>query len=109
MLKPAEQTPALILVLMDLLVDILPPGMVNIINGLGPEAGRALAESPRIAKLAFTGATTTGRLIAQYAAQNLTPLTLELVAKAPTCFSTTSWQRMMPILLRLWKGLPYLP
>ncbi len=85
-LKPAEQTPASILVLMDLLTDILPPGTVNIVNGSGPEAGRALAESPRIAQLSFTGASATGRLILQYAAQQLTPVTLELGGKSPNLF-----------------------
>ena len=85
-LKPAEQTPASILVLMELIADILPPGVVNIVNGFGLEAGKPLASSPRIAKIAFTGETTTGRLIMQYASQNLIPVTLELGGKSPNLF-----------------------
>ncbi len=84
--KPAEQTPASIMVLMELIQDILPPGVLNIVNGFGPEAGRPLASSPRIAKVAFTGETTTGRLIMQYASQNLIPVTLELGGKSPNIF-----------------------
>ncbi|MEP6923730.1 MAG: aldehyde dehydrogenase family protein, partial [Pyrinomonadaceae bacterium] len=64
--KPAEQTPASIMVLMELIQDILPPGVLNIVNGFGPEAGKPLATNERIAKVAFTGETTTGRLIMQY-------------------------------------------
>ena len=75
-LKPAEQTPASILVLAELIGDLLPPGVLNIVNGFGLEAGKPLASSPRIAKIAFTGETTTGRLIMQYASQNLIPVTL---------------------------------
>jgi len=85
-LKPAEQTPASILVLMELIADILPPGVVNIVNGFGLEAGKPLASSSRIAKIAFTGETTTGRLIMQYASQNLIPVTLELGGKSPNVF-----------------------
>ncbi len=85
-LKPAEQTPASILVLAELIADILPPGVLNIINGFGLEAGKPLASSPRIAKIAFTGETTTGRLIMQYASQNLIPVTLELGGKSPNIF-----------------------
>ncbi|WP_010533687.1 acetaldehyde dehydrogenase ExaC [Brachybacterium squillarum] len=85
-LKPAEQTPASILVLLELIADLLPDGVVNIVNGLGPEAGKPLASSPRIAKIAFTGETTTGRLIMQYASQNLIPVTLELGGKSPNLF-----------------------
>ena len=81
-LKPAEQTPVSILVLIELLADILPPGVVNIVNGFGAEAGKPLASSPRIAKIAFTGETTTGRLIMQYASQNIIPVTLELGGKS---------------------------
>lgn len=84
--KPAEQTPAGIMVLMDLIKDILPPGVLNVVNGFGPEAGKALATSPRVAKVAFTGETTTGRLIMQYASQNLIPVTLELGGKSPNIF-----------------------
>ncbi|MCT1607334.1 aldehyde dehydrogenase family protein [Nesterenkonia massiliensis] len=85
-LKPAEQTPASILLLMELLADILPPGVVNVVNGFGAEAGAPLASSPRIRKIAFTGETTTGRLIMQYASQNLIPVTLELGGKSPNIF-----------------------
>ncbi|MBC9179961.1 aldehyde dehydrogenase [Pseudoroseomonas ludipueritiae] len=85
-LKPAEQTPASILVLAELMADILPPGVVNIVNGFGLEAGKPLASSNRIAKIAFTGETTTGRLIMQYASQNLIPVTLELGGKSPNIF-----------------------
>lgn len=85
-LKPAEQTPASILVLMELIEDILPKGVVNIVNGFGVEAGKPLASNSRIAKIAFTGETTTGRLIMQYASQNLIPVTLELGGKSPNIF-----------------------
>ncbi|MED5017780.1 aldehyde dehydrogenase family protein [Paenibacillus chibensis] len=85
-LKPAEQTPASILVLMELIEDLLPPGVVNIVNGFGLEAGKPLASSSRVAKVAFTGETTTGRLIMQYASQNLIPVTLELGGKSPNIF-----------------------
>ncbi|ORC02838.1 aldehyde dehydrogenase [Mycobacterium persicum] len=85
-LKPAEQTPASILYLMSLIADLLPPGVVNVVNGFGFEAGKPLASSNRIAKVAFTGETTTGRLIMQYASQNLIPVTLELGGKSPNIF-----------------------
>ena len=85
-LKPAEQTPASIMVLMELIGDLLPPGVLNVVNGFGLEAGKPLASSPRIAKIAFTGETTTGRLIMQYASQNLIPVTLELGGKSPNIF-----------------------
>ncbi len=85
-LKPAEQTPASIMVLMELIEDLLPPGVVNIVNGFGLEAGKPLASSTRVAKVAFTGETTTGRLIMQYASQNLIPVTLELGGKSPNIF-----------------------
>jgi len=85
-LKPAEQTPASILVLMELIGDILPPGVVNIVNGFGLEAGKPLASSPRIRKIAFTGETTTGRLILQYASANIIPSTVELGGKSPNIF-----------------------
>jgi len=85
-LKPAEQTPASMLVLMELIGDLLPPGVLNIVNGFGLEAGKPLATSPRIAKIAFTGETSTGRLIMQYASQNLIPVTLELGGKSPNIF-----------------------
>jgi len=85
-LKPAEQTPLSILVLMELIEDILPAGVLNIVNGFGLEAGKPLATNPRIKKIAFTGETTTGRLIMQYASQNLIPVTLELGGKSPNIF-----------------------
>jgi aldehyde dehydrogenase len=85
-LKPAEQTPLAILVLMEILGDILPEGVVNVVNGFGVEAGKPLAQSKRIAKIAFTGETTTGRLIMQYASENLIPMTLELGGKSPNIF-----------------------
>ncbi len=85
-LKPAEQTPASILYVMSLISDLLPDGVVNIVNGFGVEAGKPLASSPRIAKVAFTGETTTGRLIMQYASENIIPVTLELGGKSPNIF-----------------------
>jgi aldehyde dehydrogenase len=85
-LKPAEQTPMGIMVLMDLIGDLIPPGVLNVVNGFGIEAGKPLASSPRIAKIAFTGETTTGRLIMQYAAENIIPVTLELGGKSPNIF-----------------------
>jgi len=85
-LKPAEQTPASIMLLMDLISDLLPPGVLNVVNGFGVEAGKPLASSKRIRKIAFTGETTTGRLIMQYASQNLIPVTLELGGKSPNLF-----------------------
>ena len=85
-LKPAEQTPVSILLLLELVSDLLPPGVVNVVNGFGVEAGKPLASSHRVAKIAFTGETTTGRLISQYASQNLIPVTLELGGKSPNVF-----------------------
>ncbi len=85
-LKPAEQTPMSIMVLMDMIGDLLPPGVLNVINGFGVEAGKPLAQSKRIAKVAFTGETTTGRLIMQYASENIIPVTLELGGKSPNIF-----------------------
>ncbi|MCB1888163.1 MAG: aldehyde dehydrogenase family protein [Rhodocyclaceae bacterium] len=85
-LKPAESTPISILVLMDLIADLLPPGVLNVVNGYGREAGVPLATSDRIAKIAFTGSTSTGRLIGQAAANSLIPATLELGGKSPNVF-----------------------
>ena len=85
-LKPAEQTPLGILVVMELIADILPPGVINVVNGFGIEAGKPLAQNKRIAKIAFTGETTTGRLIMQYASDNIIPVTLELGGKSPNIF-----------------------
>ena len=85
-LKPAEQTPASIMVMMDLIGDLIPPGVLNVVSGYGLEAGKPLASSKRVKKVAFTGETTTGRLIMQYASQNLIPITLELGGKSPNIF-----------------------
>ncbi|WP_462418581.1 aldehyde dehydrogenase family protein [Kytococcus sp. Marseille-QA3725] len=85
-IKPAEQTPASIMVLMEVIADLLPDGVVNVVNGFGAEAGKPLASNPRIRKIAFTGETTTGRLIMQYASENVTPVTLELGGKSPNVF-----------------------
>lgn len=84
--KPAEQTPTSIMVLMELIQEVVPPGVINIVTGYGPEAGKPLATSPRVAKVAFTGETTTGRLIMQYASENLIPVTMELGGKSPNIF-----------------------
>lgn len=84
--KPAEQTPTSIMCLMELIGDLLPAGVLNIVSGFGPEAGKPLATSPRISKVAFTGETTTGRLIMQYASENLIPVTMELGGKSPNIF-----------------------
>jgi aldehyde dehydrogenase len=85
-LKPAEQTPVSILLFAELVGDLLPHGVLNIVNGFGIEAGKPLASSPRVAKVAFTGETTTGRLILQYASENIIPVTLELGGKSPNIF-----------------------
>jgi aldehyde dehydrogenase len=85
-LKPAEQTPMGIAVLMDMIADLLPPGVLNVVQGFGVEAGKPLAQSKRVAKVAFTGETTTGRLIMQYASENIIPVTLELGGKSPNIF-----------------------
>ncbi|MFJ2834550.1 aldehyde dehydrogenase [Nocardia sp. NPDC087230] len=85
-LKPAEQTPASIMKVVELVADLLPPGVLTVVNGFGVEAGKPLASSPRVAKVAFTGETTTGRLIMQYASENIIPVTLELGGKSPNIF-----------------------
>ncbi|MGI4950829.1 MAG: aldehyde dehydrogenase [Janthinobacterium lividum] len=85
-LKPAEQTPMGIAVLVEMIADLLPPGVLNLVQGFGVEAGKPLAQSKRVAKVAFTGETTTGRLIMQYASENLIPVTLELGGKSPNIF-----------------------
>lgn len=84
--KAAEQTPTSILIFMDLIKDVLPAGVINIVNGFGIEAGKPLASSPRIKKVSFTGETTTGRLILQYASENIVPSTMELGGKSPNIF-----------------------
>ena len=85
-LKPAEQTPVSILVLMEMIADLLPPGVVNILNGYGEEIGQALASSNRIAKIAFTGSTAVGHLILANAAKTLIPSTVELGGKSPNIY-----------------------
>lgn len=85
-IKPAEQTPVSIMHFMEMIADLLPPGVVNIVQGFGPEAGAPLAQSPRVNKVTFTGETSTGRLIMQYASQNIVPVTLELGGKSPNIF-----------------------
>lgn len=85
-LKPAESTPTSILVLMELIGDLIPEGVVNIVNGFGSELGRALVTNPKVAKAAFTGSTATGRLVMQYATENIIPVTLELGGKSPNIF-----------------------
>ena len=85
-LKPAEQTPLAIMVLVESIADLLPPGVLNVVTGFGVEAGKPLAQNKRIAKIAFTGETTTGRLIMQYASENIIPVTLELGGKSPNIF-----------------------
>ncbi|GAB3234750.1 aldehyde dehydrogenase family protein [Hymenobacter seoulensis] len=85
-MKPAEQTPASIMVLMELLQDVIPAGVVNVVNGFGLEAGKPLASNKRVQKVSFTGETTTGRLILQYAAENIIPVTMELGGKSPNIF-----------------------
>jgi aldehyde dehydrogenase len=85
-MKPAEQTPMSIMALMDLVGDLIPPGVLNVVNGFGVEAGKPLAQNPRINKVAFTGETSTGRLIMQYASENIIPVTLELGGKSPNIF-----------------------
>ncbi|UOR14029.1 acetaldehyde dehydrogenase ExaC [Halobacillus amylolyticus] len=85
-LKPAEQTPASFLYFLEIVEDLLPPGVLNVVNGFGLEAGKPLAQNPRINKVAFTGETTTGRMIMQYASQNIIPVTLELGGKSPNIF-----------------------
>ncbi|WP_024758038.1 acetaldehyde dehydrogenase ExaC [Streptomyces exfoliatus] len=90
-LKPAEQTPASVHFWLSLVADLLPPGVLNIVNGFGEEAGKPLAYSPRVAKIAFTGETSTGRLIMGYAAEHLKPVTLELGGKSPNIFFDDVW------------------
>lgn len=85
-LKPAESTPTSILVLMELIADLVPKGVINIVNGFGAELGRALVTNPKVSKAAFTGSTATGRLVMQYATENIIPVTLELGGKSPNVF-----------------------
>ncbi len=85
-LKPAESTPTSIMVLMELISDLIPPGVVNVVNGFGSELGRALVTNPKVGKAAFTGSTATGRLVMQYATENIIPVTLELGGKSPNVF-----------------------
>lgn len=85
-IKPAEQTPVSLLVLLEVIGDLLPPGTLNVVNGFGVECGKPLASHPNIKKVAFTGETSTGRLIMQYAAENIIPATTELGGKSPNIF-----------------------
>ncbi|MFF9314781.1 aldehyde dehydrogenase family protein [Streptomyces sp. NPDC014748] len=85
-IKPAEQTPVSLLKVIELIADLLPAGVISVVNGFGVEAGKPLASSPRVGKIAFTGETTTGRLIMQYASENIIPVTLELGGKSPNIF-----------------------
>ncbi|WP_439132647.1 aldehyde dehydrogenase family protein, partial [Polaribacter sp.] len=85
-LKPAEQTPSSATLLMEKIADVFPPGVVNVVHGFGPEAGKPLASSSKVDKVAFTGETTTGQLIMQYASKNLNPVTMELGGKSPNIF-----------------------
>jgi aldehyde dehydrogenase len=85
-IKPAEQTPVSLMLLMELLAEHIPPGLINVVHGFGIEAGQALATSPRVGKLTFTGETSTGKLIMKYAADNIVPVTLELGGKSPNIF-----------------------
>jgi len=85
-IKPASETPLSLIILMGLIADVLPPGVLNVVNGKGAEVGKPLAANPRIAKIAFTGETTTGRLIMQYPSENIIPMTLELGGKSPNIF-----------------------
>ena len=85
-LKPAEQTPSSATLLMEKIAEVFPPGVVNVIHGFGPEAGKPLASSSKVDKVAFTGETTTGQLIMQYASKNLNPVTMELGGKSPNIF-----------------------
>ena len=103
-LKPAEQTPASVFVWLELIQDLLPPGVLNIVNGFGLEAGKPLAESPRINKIAFTGETSTGKLILQYASKNLIPATLELGGKSPNIFFADVMERQDDFLHKAVEG-----
>lgn len=94
-LKPAEQTPVSILVLIELIEDLLPAGILNVVNGYGPDVGELLATNPRIGKVAFTGSTEVGQKIMEYATENIIPATLELGGKSPMSFLLMSWIKMM--------------
>lgn len=85
-LKPAESTPISIMVMMEIIGDLLPPGVINVVNGFGAELGRTLVTNPKVAKAAFTGSTATGRMVMQYATENIIPVTLELGGKSPNIF-----------------------
>ena len=85
-LKPAESTPISIMVLMEIIGDLLPPGVINVVNGFGAELGRILVTNPKVSKAAFTGSTATGRMVMQYATENIIPVTLELGGKSPNIF-----------------------
>jgi aldehyde dehydrogenase len=91
--KPAEQTPVSIMIFMEIIADILPKGVINVVHGFGQEAGQALATSKRIGKLTFTGETSTGKLIMKFAAENIVPVTLELGGKSPNIFFPDIWEK----------------
>lgn len=103
-LKPAEQTPVSILLLAECIASLLPPGVFNIVNGFGLEAGKPLASSSRIAKVAFTGETSTGRQIMQYASENLIPVTLELGGKSPNIFMSDIFEKNDAFLQKCLEG-----
>ncbi|WP_315898189.1 aldehyde dehydrogenase family protein [Chitinophaga pinensis] len=107
--KPAEQTPTSIMVLMELIGQVLPKGVLNIVTGFGVEAGKPLASSPKVQKVAFTGETTTGRLIMQYASENLIPVTMELGGKSPNIFFESVADADDDFLIKQWKERYYLP
>lgn len=108
-LKPAEQTPVSILVLIELIEDILPKGVLNVVNGDGLKVGKPLATNPRISKIAFTGSTEVGQKIMQYATENIIPVTLELGVNRPMCSLPMLWIRTMSFWIRRWRVLPCSP
>ncbi|MBN8530441.1 MAG: aldehyde dehydrogenase [Alphaproteobacteria bacterium] len=103
-IKPAEQTPVSAMVMMELIADILPEGVLNVVNGFGIEAGKPLAQNPRINKIAFTGETSTGKLIMNYASENLIPVTLELGGKSPNLFFADLFDRDDELLDKAMEG-----
>lgn len=107
-LKPARLTPLSVLLLMEVIGDLLPPGVVNVVNGAGGEIGEYLATSKRIAKVAFTGSTEVGQQIMQYATQNIIPVTLELGGKSPNIFFADVMDEEDAFLIKRWRGLLYL-
>lgn len=108
-LKPARLTPLSVLLLMEIVGDLLPPGVVNVVNGAGGEIGEYLATSKRIAKVAFTGSTEVGQQIMQYATQNIIPVTLELGGKSPNIFFADVMDEEDAFSIKRWKALHCLP